>query len=88
MKIALAQINPTVGDFAGNARLILDFTARAAKQTADLVVFPELAICGYPPADLLEKSSFLAPPPAVRPFSAVRPSPSTAIPPPASALAT
>jgi NAD+ synthase (glutamine-hydrolysing) len=60
MKIALAQINPTVGDFAGNARLILDFTARAAKQTADLVVFPELAICGYPPADLLEKSSFLA----------------------------
>src|ERR1035441_8564086 len=60
MKIALAQINPAVGDFAGNARLILDFTARAAKQTADLVVFPELAICGYPPADLLEKSSFLA----------------------------
>ena len=60
MKIALAQINPTVGDFAGNARLILDFTARAAKQSADLVVFPELAICGYPPADLLEKSSFLA----------------------------
>jgi NAD+ synthase (glutamine-hydrolysing) len=60
MKIALAQINPTVGDFAGNARLILDFTARAAKQTADLVVSPELAICGYPPADLLEKSSFLA----------------------------
>jgi NAD+ synthase (glutamine-hydrolysing) len=60
MKIALAQINPTVGDFAGNARLILDFTARAAKQTADLVVFPELAVCGYPPADLLEKSSFLA----------------------------
>src|ERR1017187_6484916 len=60
MKIALAQINPTVGDFAGNARLILDFTARAANQTAYLVVFPELAICGYPPADLLEKSSFLA----------------------------
>ena len=60
MKIALAQINPTVGDFAGNARLILDFTARAAKQSADLVIFPELAICGYPPADLLEKSSFLA----------------------------
>ena len=59
MKIALAQINPTVGDFAGNARLILDFTARAARQSADLVVFPELAVCGYPPADLLEKSSFL-----------------------------
>ena len=60
MKIALAQINPTVGDFAGNARLILDFAARAAKQAADLVIFPELSICGYPPADLLEKSSFLA----------------------------
>jgi NAD+ synthase (glutamine-hydrolysing) len=59
VKIALAQINPTIGDFAGNARLILDFTARAAKQAADLVVFPELAICGYPPADLLEKSAFL-----------------------------
>jgi NAD+ synthase (glutamine-hydrolysing) len=60
MKIALAQINPTVGDFSGNARLILDRTARAAEQAADLVVFPELAICGYPPADLLEKTSFLA----------------------------
>src|ERR1035438_10036826 len=60
MKIALAQINPTVGDFAGNARLILDFTARAAKQTDDLVVFPELAICGYPPLDILGKFSFLA----------------------------
>ena len=60
MKIALAQINPTVGDFAGNTRLILDFTRRAAKQQADLVVFPELSICGYPPADLLEKSSFLS----------------------------
>jgi NAD+ synthase (glutamine-hydrolysing) len=60
VKLALAQINPTIGDFAGNARLILDFTARAAKQSADLVVFPELAVCGYPPADLLEKSSFLA----------------------------
>jgi NAD+ synthase (glutamine-hydrolysing) len=59
VKIALAQINPTVGDFAGNARLILDFTARAARESADLVVFPELAICGYPPADLLEKSAFL-----------------------------
>jgi NAD+ synthase (glutamine-hydrolysing) len=60
MKIALAQINPTVGDFAGNASLIFDFTARAAAEQADLVVFPELSICGYPPADLLEKSAFLA----------------------------
>jgi NAD+ synthase (glutamine-hydrolysing) len=59
VKIALAQINPTVGDFAGNSRLIRDFTARAAAQGAQLVVFPELAVCGYPPADLLEKQSFL-----------------------------
>jgi NAD+ synthase (glutamine-hydrolysing) len=59
MKIALAQINPTVGDFAGNSRLILDFTARAAKQGAKLVLVPELSVCGYPPADLIEKDSFL-----------------------------
>ena len=59
MKIALAQINPTVGDFSGNVRLILGFAARAADAGADLVVFPELAVCGYPPADLLEKRSFL-----------------------------
>ena len=59
MKIALAQINPTVGDFTGDARLILEFTARAAGLGAELVVFPELAVCGYPPADLLEKKSFL-----------------------------
>ena len=60
VKIALAQINPTVGDFAGNTRRILDFTQRAAALGAELVLFPELAICGYPPADLLEKSSFLS----------------------------
>ena len=60
VKIALAQINPTVGDFAGNTRLILDFAARADSLGADLVLFPELAVCGYPPADLLEKRSFLA----------------------------
>ena len=60
MKIALAQINPTVGDFAGNTDLILTFKDRAAARGADLVIFPELSICGYPPADLLEKRSFLA----------------------------
>jgi NAD+ synthase (glutamine-hydrolysing) len=59
VKIALAQINPTVGDFAGNTRKILDFAARAADLGARLVVFPELAVCGYPPADLLEKRDFL-----------------------------
>ena len=59
MKIALAQINPTVGDFAGNTRKILDYADRAAQLQADLVLFPELAVCGYWPADLLEKRSFL-----------------------------
>ncbi len=60
MKIALAQINPTVGDFAGNIEKILAFTRQAAEMRADLVMFPELAVCGYPPADLLEKPSFSA----------------------------
>ncbi|SFS13454.1 NAD+ synthase (glutamine-hydrolysing) [Granulicella pectinivorans] len=59
MKIALGQINPTVGDFAGNTRKILEGVERAAKLGASLVVFPELAVCGYPPADLLEKADFL-----------------------------
>ncbi|MBB5058872.1 NAD+ synthase (glutamine-hydrolyzing) [Granulicella aggregans] len=59
MRIALAQINPTVGDFAGNSQKIIEFAARAASQGAELVMFPELAICGYPPADLLEKKDFL-----------------------------
>ena len=60
MKIALAQINPTVGDFAGNTRKILEFASRAEAEGAGLVVFPELAVCGYPPADLLEKTVFVA----------------------------
>ncbi len=59
MKIALAQINPTVGDFTGNAAKLLEFAERAAAERADLVVFPELAVCGYPPADLLEKKAFV-----------------------------
>jgi NAD+ synthase (glutamine-hydrolysing) len=59
VKIALAQINPTVGDFAGNTRKIIDFAERAQGLGADLVVFPELAVCGYWPADLLEKRSFV-----------------------------
>ena len=60
MKIALAQINPTVGDFHGNTAKIVHYTHQAAAAKADLVVFSELAICGYPPADLLEKPSFVA----------------------------
>ncbi|MGA7245605.1 MAG: NAD+ synthase [Terracidiphilus sp.] len=60
MKIALAQINPTVGDFTGNLEKIVDVTRQAAEQGARLAVFSELAMCGYPPADFLEKPSFLA----------------------------
>ncbi len=60
MKIALAQINPTVGDFAGNTKKILEYAMRAHERGASLVVFPELAVCGYPPADFLEKASFIA----------------------------
>lgn len=59
MRIALAQINPTIGDFSGNTRKIREFYERAAEQGADLVIFPELAICGYMPGDFLEKDSFL-----------------------------
>jgi NAD+ synthase (glutamine-hydrolysing) len=60
VKIALAQINPTVGDFAGNTAKILEFAGRAGEAGAELVMFPELAVCGYPPADLLEKRAFVA----------------------------
>ena len=60
MKIALAQINPTVGDFTGNLEKIVAVSRRAAAQGARLTVFSELALCGYPPADFLEKPSFLA----------------------------
>jgi NAD+ synthetase len=60
VKIALAQINPTVGDFTGNLEKIVAVSRRAAAQGARLTVFSELVICGYPPADFLEKPSFLA----------------------------
>ncbi len=60
MKIALAQIDPTVGDFSGNLEKIVAACRRAAEQGARLAVFSELAICGYPPADFVEKPSFLA----------------------------
>lgn len=59
MRAALAQINPTIGDVASNADLILQRAAQAARDGADLVVFPELALCGYPPRDLLLRSDFL-----------------------------
>ncbi len=59
MRIALAQVNTTVGDLAGNIRKIAGFSARAAALGADTVVFPELAVTGYPPRDLVEKPSFV-----------------------------
>ncbi|APV44381.1 NAD+ synthase (glutamine-hydrolysing) [Dehalogenimonas formicexedens] len=59
LRIALAQINSTVGDFKGNVRLITENILKARAAGADLVAFPELAIPGYPPEDLLLKSSFI-----------------------------
>lgn len=60
MRVALCQIDATVGDLAGNAERIAAFAARAAAQGVELAVFPELALCGYPPEDLLVRPSFLA----------------------------
>ncbi|MDQ2974276.1 MAG: NAD+ synthase, partial [Acidobacteriota bacterium] len=59
MKIGLLQINPTIGDLAGNASLIADGVRKAEEQGADLAVTPELALLGYPPRDLLLKDSFI-----------------------------
>jgi NAD+ synthase (glutamine-hydrolysing) len=60
VKIALGQINPTVGDFSGNAAKIIDFAQRAKSAGAGLILFPELSVCGYPPRDLVERPSFVA----------------------------
>ncbi len=60
VNVAIAQINSTVGDLAGNQARILDFCARAAAQGADIVVTPELSLVGYPPEDLLLRQSFYA----------------------------
>lgn len=59
IRLALAQINPTVGDLSGNTDLVLDYIARARTISADLVAFPELALTGYPPEDLLLKPHFV-----------------------------
>ena len=59
MKIALAQFNPTVGDFAGNSARILSLAEKARQRGADLAVFSELCLCGYLPQDLLERPSFI-----------------------------
>ena len=58
-RLALAQINSTVGDIPGNTAKIIEYVDRAREAQADLVAFPELAITGYPPEDLLFKTSFL-----------------------------
>ncbi len=60
MRIGLAQINPIVGDLAGNSRRILDAYHALVAQGAELVLYPELAVCGYPPRDLLFKKRFVS----------------------------
>jgi NAD+ synthase (glutamine-hydrolysing) len=59
VKIALAQLNPTIGDFDGNLRLLEEALVRAEQAGADVMVTSELSLCGYPPRDLLERPSFL-----------------------------
>jgi NAD+ synthase (glutamine-hydrolysing) len=59
IRISMAQINPTVGDLAGNRDKIIDYIGRARKSGADVVVFPELALTGYPPEDLVLKPQFV-----------------------------
>src|SRR5579883_2378903 len=60
MRIALGQINSTVGDLRGNVDLMVRYARQAAERGADLIAFPELSLTGYPPRDLVEKESFLA----------------------------
>ena len=59
MRLALAQLDVTVGDLVGNAERLRTAVARAASLGADLVVAPELAVCGYPPEDLVLRPSFV-----------------------------
>jgi NAD+ synthase/NAD+ synthase (glutamine-hydrolysing) len=60
LKIAIAQMNAVVGDIAGNAARIADFARRAKERGADVMLTPELALCGYPPEDLLLRRDFYA----------------------------
>jgi NAD+ synthase/NAD+ synthase (glutamine-hydrolysing) len=60
MRIALAQINTTIGDFAANRAKILDYARQAAEHGAEAVLFPELCLTGYPPRDLVERPAFVA----------------------------
>ncbi len=59
LRLALAQLNPTVGDFDNNTKKIIDYIESAKKIKTDIITFPELAICGYPPEDLLLKPHFI-----------------------------
>ncbi|MDP3694663.1 MAG: nitrilase-related carbon-nitrogen hydrolase, partial [Desulfocapsaceae bacterium] len=59
MKIALVQINPVIGDFAENCHAIVLAAEQALTQGCELAIFPEMAVSGYPPQDLLERKSFL-----------------------------
>ena len=59
MKIALGQINPTVGDFTGNSKKIVEYAQRARESGAGLILFPEMSVCGYPARDWVEKPSFV-----------------------------
>ncbi|MFP4301882.1 MAG: NAD+ synthase [Spirochaetaceae bacterium] len=59
MKIAIAQINATIGGFEGNRERILSFARNAGERGAELVLFPELSLCGYPPMDLLDHNAFV-----------------------------
>ena len=59
LKLAIAQLNYTIGDFAGNVAAILNHMEKAAEQGADIAVFTELSVCGYYPGDLLEDADFL-----------------------------
>ncbi|MFP4498282.1 MAG: NAD+ synthase [Vulcanimicrobiota bacterium] len=59
IRIAMAQINSTVGDFEGNLEKITEYINKARRSHADVIIFPELAICGYPPEDLILRTSFI-----------------------------
>src|SRR3989339_536910 len=59
MKIAIAQINPVIGDFEYNLNRIKHYAGKAISSSCDLVVFSELVVSGYPPRDLLEKKDFI-----------------------------
>lgn len=60
LRLALAQINPTVGDLLGNSKKIIEYVKKAKRKKADIIAFPELAVTGYPPEDLVLKPQFIS----------------------------